>query len=89
MAIWIEKKLFDIYNGYNNTIFIDDENNIAPYPYYNEEKILERLYETGTCDKEATEKASIEVLVDGKWIPQEESWSIKKEQKYDKAQITQ
>ncbi len=40
------------------------------YPYYNEEKILARLYETGTCDKEATEKANIQVLINGKWIPQ-------------------
>lgn len=47
------------------------------YPYYNEEKILARLYETCTCDKEATEKANIAVLVNGKWIPQEQSWNIK------------
>ncbi|PLY05390.1 MAG: hypothetical protein C0625_15290 [Arcobacter sp.] len=51
------------------------------YPYYNEEKILERLYETGTCDREATKEANIQVLVNGKWIPQEESWNIKKESK--------
>jgi hypothetical protein len=49
------------------------------YPYYNEEKILNRLYETGTCDKELTQKANIEVLVEDKWIPQEQSWNIKDE----------
>lgn len=50
------------------------------YPYYNEEKILNRLYETGTCDKELTQKANIEVLVGDKWIAQEQSWNIKKEE---------
>lgn len=49
------------------------------YPYFNEQRILARLYETGTCDKEATEKANIEVLVGDKWIPQEQSWNIKDE----------
>ncbi|WP_052502542.1 hypothetical protein [Halarcobacter anaerophilus] len=48
-------------------------------PYYNEEKILERLYETGTCNREATKEANIQVLVNGKWLPQEETWNIKKE----------
>jgi hypothetical protein len=47
------------------------------YPYFNEQRILARLYETGTCDKEATKKAYIQVLVNGEWIPQEESWNIK------------
>jgi hypothetical protein len=51
------------------------------YPYYNEEKILERLYETGTCDREATKNANIEVLVGDKWIPQEQSWSIQSDTK--------
>jgi len=51
------------------------------FPFYNEEKILERLYETGTCHKEATKNANIEVLVDDKWIPQEESWDIQKNKK--------
>lgn len=50
------------------------------YPYYNEQRILNRLYETNTCDKELTEKANIEVLVGDKWIPQEQSWNIKKEE---------
>jgi hypothetical protein len=63
---------------FNNDIF----GTYIPYnqkhfnPYYNEEKILERLYETGTCDKEATKNANIEVLVGDKWIPQEKSWNI-------------
>jgi hypothetical protein len=47
------------------------------YPYFNEQRILARLYETGTCDKKATEQANIQVLVGDKWIPQEESWNIK------------
>lgn len=50
------------------------------YPYYNEQRILNRLYETNTCDKELTEKANIEVLVGDKWVPQEQSWNIKKEE---------
>ena len=49
------------------------------YPYFNEQRILNRLYETNTCDKELTEKANIEVLVGDKWIPQEQSWNIKDE----------
>lgn len=49
------------------------------YPYFNEQRILARLYETGTCDKEATQKANIEVLVGDKWIPQEQSWNVKEE----------
>ncbi|QKF78275.1 tetratricopeptide repeat protein [Arcobacter defluvii] len=47
------------------------------YPYFNEQRILERLYETGTCDKKATNEANIEVLLGNKWIPQEQSWDIK------------
>ncbi|MFA7030615.1 MAG: SH3 domain-containing protein [Candidatus Cloacimonadaceae bacterium] len=47
------------------------------YPYFNEQRILARLYETGTCDKEATKNANILVLVGDKWISQEESWNIK------------
>jgi len=49
------------------------------YPYFNEQRILERLYETGTCDKKATNEANIEVLLGNKWIPQEQSWKINKE----------
>ena len=66
---------------FNNDIF----GTYIPYnqkhfnPYYNEEKILERLYETGTCDRKATKEANIEVLVNGKWIPQEQSWNTKEE----------
>jgi hypothetical protein len=50
------------------------------YPYFNEQRILARLYETGTCDKELTQKGNIEVLIGDKWIPQEQSWNIKKEE---------
>ena len=49
------------------------------YPYFNEQRILARLYETETCNKEATQKANIEVLVGDKWIPQEQSWNTKEE----------
>ena len=48
------------------------------YSYFNEEKILERLYETGTCDKQATEEANIHVLVGDKWVYQEQSWNPEK-----------
>lgn len=48
------------------------------FPYFNEEKILNKLYKDGHCDKEDTKEANIEVfLADGKWVPQEESWNIK------------
>jgi tetratricopeptide (TPR) repeat protein len=47
--------------------------------YFNEPRILARLYETGICDKELTQKANIEVLIEDKWIPQEQSWNIKDE----------
>ena len=48
------------------------------FPYFNEEKILNKLYKDGHCDKEDTKEANIEVfLADGKWVPQEESWYIK------------
>lgn len=49
------------------------------FPYFNEPRILARLYETGICDKEATQKANIEVLVGDKWIQQEESWKVLKD----------
>ncbi|WP_198306336.1 hypothetical protein [Arcobacter vandammei] len=66
-------------NDYFKTIIPDIpiSENESSYPYYNEEKILARLYETNICDKELTEKANIEVFVNGKWYPQEESWNIK------------
>ncbi|MCP4970717.1 MAG: hypothetical protein GY932_09015, partial [Arcobacter sp.] len=57
-----------------NKIFGQNYYTYIPYnpkyfnPYYNEEKILERLYETGTCDKKATEEANVEVLIGNKWI---------------------
>lgn len=44
--------------------------------YFNEEKILAKLYKTKTCDKELTEKANIEVLINDKWLPQKNSWNI-------------
>lgn len=49
------------------------------FPYFNEPRILARLYETGICDKKATEEVKIEVLVGDKWITQEQSWNIKEE----------
>ncbi|QKF66709.1 tetratricopeptide repeat protein [Arcobacter venerupis] len=68
-------------NEYFQRDIVDDpDSNQFSYPYFNEEKILNRLYETGTCDKELTQKANIEVLVGDKWIAQEQSWNIKKEE---------
>ncbi|TLT06520.1 hypothetical protein FE243_08000 [Aliarcobacter thereius] len=47
------------------------------FPYFNEEKILNKLYEDNHCDKEETKKANIKIfLANGKWVTQEESWSI-------------
>lgn len=63
----------------NNSISIDkpyEEN--KTFPYFNEEKILTKLYEIGQCDKELTKKANIEVLTINGWIPQENSWNITK-----------
>jgi tetratricopeptide (TPR) repeat protein len=60
-------------------IIDDSEYSQNFYPYYNEQRIIARLYETGTCDKELTQKANIEVLIEDKWIPQEQSWNIKDE----------
>lgn len=48
------------------------------FAYFNEEKILAKLYEAKRCDKEETKKANIEVLTINGWIPQENSWNITK-----------
>ncbi|MDY0122362.1 MAG: SH3 domain-containing protein [Sulfurimonas sp.] len=76
-AIAEKDNVLSLENYWNNIIVDSPDSNKNPYPYYNEAKILKRLYETGTCDKEATEEANIQVLVGDKWIPQEESWNIK------------
>ncbi|BAK74073.1 hypothetical protein [Arcobacter sp. L] len=75
---WIDSGLL---NGENPTAktSISTYNPNEFYPYFNEQRILERLYETGTCDKKATNEANIEVLLGNKWIPQEQSWKINKE----------
>jgi len=63
--------------GLSSYIKLDSNEQKKFYPYYNEKKMLERLYETETCNKEETEKANIKVLVDGEWIDQEKSWKGK------------
>ncbi|WP_198305566.1 hypothetical protein [Arcobacter vandammei] len=69
----------DFFYGYGLSSYtsISTYNPKEFYPYFNEKRILARLYETNTCNKELTEKANIEILVNGKWLPQEQSWNIK------------
>jgi hypothetical protein len=76
-AIAEKDNVLSLENYWDNIIIDSPDSNKKPYPYYNEQRILARLYETGTCDKEATEEANIQVLVGDKWIPQEESWNKK------------
>jgi hypothetical protein len=76
-AIAEKDNVLSLENYWDNIIVDSPDSDKKPYPYFNEPRILERLYETGTCDKKATNEANIEVLLGNKWIPQEQSWNIK------------
>lgn len=75
-AIMGKDNVLSLGNYWDNIIVDRPDSDKKPYPYYNEEKILARLYETGTCNQEMTKQANIQVLFGDKWIPQEESWKL-------------